>query len=152
MADYPKQLQELIDLIGTYTDESERAQILIDYARRFKPVPEAIARRPYSEDRRVKYCESEAYVWAIEQPDHTLKFYFAVENPSGISAKALATILDKTLSSQNPEEVAAVTPDIVEKIFRQNISMGKGLGLGSIVNAVRQFAREYIHKQAVQSR
>ena len=32
------------------------------------------------------------------------------------------------------------TPDIVEKIFRQNISMGKGLGLMSMVQAVRSLA------------
>ena len=35
---------------------------------------------------------------------------------------------------------AQVTPDIVEKIFRQNISMGKGLGLMSMVQAVRTLA------------
>ena len=43
-------------------------------------------------------CESDAYVWALKKPDDTLKLYFAVENPSGVSAKALAAILDKTLS------------------------------------------------------
>jgi hypothetical protein len=37
-------------------------------------------------------------VWALKKPDDTLKLYFAVENPSGVSAKALAAILDKTLS------------------------------------------------------
>jgi sulfur transfer protein SufE len=79
-------------------------------------------------------------VWALRQPDGTLKLHFAVENPSGVSAKALATILDKTLSGLPAADIATVTPDIVERIFRQNISMGKGLGLMSMVQAVRSLA------------
>ncbi len=113
---------------------------------------ENIARRPYPEEHRVKYCESEAYVWAEEQPDRTLRFHFAVENPSGISAKALAVILDKTLSGQDPEDVASISPEIVERIFRQNISMGKGLGLSSMVQTVRQLASEYLKKERARSR
>ena len=77
----------------------------------------------------------------IKQPDGTLKLYFAVENPSGVSAKALAAILDKTLSGLPASEIATVNCDIVEKIFRQNISMGKGMGLMSMVNAVQALAR-----------
>ena len=67
-----------------------------------------------------------------------------MENPSGISAKALATILDKTLSGLPAAEVATVTPDLVERVFRQNISMGKGLGLMSMVLAVRALAERAI--------
>jgi sulfur transfer protein SufE len=77
----------------------------------------------------------------MKQPDGTLKLYFAVENPSGVSAKALATILDRTLSGLPPSEIATVDSGIVEKIFRQNISMGKGMGLMSMVNAVQALAR-----------
>ena len=76
----------------------------------------------------------------MKQPDGTLKLYFAVENPSGISARALAAILDRSLSGRPAAEVAEVTPDIVERIFRQNISMGKGMGLMSMVQAVRSLA------------
>jgi len=36
--------------------------------------------------------------------------------------------------------MAQVSPEIVEKLFRQNISMGKGLGLMSMVQAVRTLA------------
>ncbi len=86
-------------------------------------------------------CESEAYVWARLQPDGTMKLYFAVENPSGISAKALAVMLTKTLSGLTPAEIATVSPEIVEGLFRQNISMGKGMGLMSMVGAVRTLAQ-----------
>jgi sulfur transfer protein SufE len=79
-------------------------------------------------------------VWALKQPNGTLKLHFAVENPSGVSARALGAILDRSLSGLPPEQIAEVTPDIVEQIFRQNISMGKGMGLMSMVQAVRSLA------------
>jgi len=64
-----------------------------------------------------------------------------VENPSGVSARALAAILDRTLSGLPASEIARVGPDIVERIFRQNISMGKGMGLMSLVQAVQALAK-----------
>ena len=77
----------------------------------------------------------------MKRPDGTLKLHFAVENPSGISARALATILDKTLSGPPAAEIAAINCDIVERIFRRNISMGKGMGLMAMVDAVRTLAK-----------
>ena len=86
-------------------------------------------------------------VWAMLRPDGTMKLYFAVENPSGISARALATMLDKTLSGLPPKEIAKVSPEIVERVFRQNISMGKGLGLQSMVVAVQALTRDALKRQ-----
>ena len=137
----PSKLQEVLELFASFDDPADRTTLLLGYADQFRQVPPSIATRPYAKTCLVPHCESEAYVWAILQPDQTMKLYFAVENPSGVSAKALATILDKTLSGLPPEEVAKVTPDIVEQIFRQNISMGKGMGLMSMVGAVQALAR-----------
>lgn len=125
-------------------DPASRADHLIDVADQFREVPENIQKRPFPEARRIPYCESEAYVWVVPNADGTIELYFAVENPSGISAKALAAILDQTLSGRPAEEAAALDPNLVEKIFRQNISMGKGMGLMAIVQAVRQEAGKII--------
>jgi cysteine desulfuration protein SufE len=134
-------LTALLDTFEMFSDPADRTTLLLDYADQFRPVPPEVATRPYAKAHQVPQCESESYVWARTQPDGTLKLYFAVENPSGVSAKALAAILDKTLSGLTPDEVASVSPDIVERVFRQNISMGKGLGLMSMVEAVRSLAR-----------
>ncbi|HTM25072.1 MAG TPA: SufE family protein [Vicinamibacterales bacterium] len=133
-------LQQLVDMFQMF-DTADRTQMLLSYADQFKDVPPEIARRPFPAAHQVPQCESDAYVWAVKKPDGTLQLYFAVENPSGVSAKALATILDKTLSGLPASDIATVTCDIVEKIFRQNISMGKGMGLMSMVNAVQTLAR-----------
>lgn len=119
-----------------------RGEMLLDYAARFHEVPPEVARRPFPPANRVPACESDADVWAVLQPDRTLELHFAVESPSGVSAKALAAILDRALSGLPPDAVAAVTPDIVPEIFRANISMGKGMGLMSMVRAVQTVARQ----------
>lgn len=135
-----KKLDDVLETFAAFSDPADRTSLLLSYADLFKEVPSSVAARPFDKSHLVPHCESEAYVWAIKQPDGTLKLYFAVENPSGVSAKALAAILDRTLSGSTPDVVAQVTPDIVEQIFRQNISMGKGMGLMSMVQAVRALA------------
>jgi cysteine desulfuration protein SufE len=143
----PATLPDLLELMAGITDPAERASVLISFADQFREVPPEVAERPFDRSHQVPQCESDAYAWALRQPDGTLKLYFAVENPSGISARALAVILDKTLSGRPAAEIAAVSPDIVERIFRQNISMGKGMGLMSMVLAVQALARRAAEDQ-----
>jgi cysteine desulfuration protein SufE len=133
-------LDQLVEMFQMF-DPADRTNLLLSYADQFRDVPREIATRPFPKSHQVPQCESDAYVWARRQPDGTLKLYFAVENPSGVSAKALAAILDKTLSGLPASEIAHVNTDIVEKIFRQNISMGKGIGLMSMVQAVAALAK-----------
>lgn len=138
---YPGSLQAVLDTFAMFPDMADRSNLLLSYADKFREVPPEIATRPFDSRHLVPHCESEAYVWAVAQPDGTLKLAFAVENPSGISARALAAILDQTLSGLPADEIARIDPDIVEQIFRQNISMGKGMGLMSMVQAVRALAK-----------
>jgi cysteine desulfuration protein SufE len=136
----PQKLDQLVEMFQMF-DPADRTNLLLSYADQFRDVPREIAARPFPKSHQVPQCESDAYVWARRQSDGTLKLYFAVENPSGVSAKALAAILDKTLSGLPASEIAQVNTDIVEKIFRQNISMGKGIGLMSMVQAVATLAK-----------
>lgn len=138
---YPPQLQRLLETFDLFPDPTDRTAMLLSYADQFREVPSDVAQRPFPKSRQVPQCESDAYVWALKQPDGTLKLHFAVENPSGVSAKAMATILEKTLSGLTPSEIAEIDSAIVERIFRRNISMGKGMGLMAMVEAVRALAK-----------
>jgi cysteine desulfuration protein SufE len=137
----PQKLDELLDMFDMFPDPADRTGLLLSYSDQFREVPPEVAARPFDQRHQVPQCESDAYVWAVRQPDGTLNLYFAVENPSGVSARALAAILDRTLSGLPAAEIATVTPEIVERIFRQNISMGKGMGLMSMVGAVQALAK-----------
>jgi len=142
MADYPEKLRKLIRLIQSAGDRAERIQLLIDISRRYRPAPESIATRPYDEQYKVPACESQAYAFAEEMPGGTLRFHFTVDNPQGISAMAMAVILDEALSNQPLPQVAAVPRDIVYEIFGRELSMGKSMGLMGMVSMVANYAKK----------
>jgi len=141
MAELPRKLAELVETLELL-DRSDRIAVLIDVAERFRDVPERIARRPFAEEHKVPACESEAYVWAEPRNDGTLTFHFAVENPQGISAKAMAVVLDDALSGAPLVEVAHIPGDVVYKIFGRELSMGKSMGLMGMVGMVATLARK----------
>ena len=151
MPDYPHTLAELIEDFESITDRRERQEMLIETADRFNDgtrVPPEVATRPYPEDHRVPACESEAFVWAVENPDGTQKFYFDVLNPQGLSAMAMGVILDETLSGQPPEQVAQIPMDMVFQIFGHEISMGKGQGIMGMIAMVQAMARQQAEANA----
>jgi cysteine desulfuration protein SufE len=147
MENYPPKLKEILENFQGITDRAERTDLLIYYGDQFRPVSDEIAQRPFSEEHRVPACESEAYVWARAHPDGTLMFYFAVENPQGLSARALAYILETTLSGASPQQAEAVSPEIVFTLFGNDLSMGKGAGLTGMVAMVQNLAHEQVKKQ-----
>jgi cysteine desulfuration protein SufE len=139
----PEKLTQTLEMLEMVPDRSERIQLLIDIADRFEDVPPRISRRPFPREHQVPACESEAYVFGEERPDGTLDFHFAVENPQGVSAKAMAVLLDETLSGAPPAQVAEVPQDIVYKVFGRELSMGKSMGLMAMVGMVATLAKKY---------
>jgi len=139
-AKIPARLAEFLADLEALGDRSERIEALIGIAKRYRPVPPEVATPPYDELHKVPACESQAYVWALPQDDGTLRFHFAVLNPQGISAMAMAVILDENLSGAPVAEVAAVPSDIVYTIFGRELSMGKSMGLMAMVTMVRAAA------------
>jgi cysteine desulfuration protein SufE len=142
MPEAPGRLSDVMEALAAVSDPADRADMLVGLANRFVEVPPDVARRPFPPRHLVPGCESEAYVWGVLGANGTLDLYFAVDNPSGVSARALAVILGRALSGEVPSEIAAVSPDIVYDIFRRDLSMGKGLGLMSMVSAVKATARQ----------
>ena len=143
MSEYPSKLEQLLENLELAYDRDERIQMLIDIADRFKGVPDHIARRPYPKSHLTPACESEAYVWSEALPNQSLRYHFAVETPQGISAKALAVILSETLSGEPLVKVAQVPGEVVYKIFGRELSMGKNMGLTSLLSMVQACARRY---------
>lgn len=144
MSNYPKKLNDFLDNLSIIKDQQERINILIDCADKFKEVPPEIAKRPFPEENKILFCESGAYVWTNLQQDGTVKFYFAVENPQGISAMALSSILDITLSGETPENILKIPDDLVNKIFGESLSMGKNMGLTGILQKIRRDVKNFL--------
>lgn len=146
MAQIPEKLAEVLEDFESITDRTERSEYLIEIADRFADVkvPPEVATKPYDEAHRVPACESEAFVWALEQPDGTIKYWFDVLNPQGLSAMAISVVLDETCSGQPLAQVAAVDSSIVFTLFGREVSMGKGQGLMGIVSMVKYEAERRI--------
>jgi cysteine desulfuration protein SufE len=143
----PEKLTDTLETIDMVPDRAERIQLLIDIADRFREVPPEIARRPFPQESLVPACESQAYVFSEERPDGSLDFHFAVENPQGVSAKAMAVILEEALSGEPPEQVAEVPQDIVYRVFGRELSMGKSMGLMSMVGMVSALAKKQVEER-----
>jgi sulfur transfer protein SufE len=170
---YPDKLREVLEIFAE--NPGERNQMLIEYSDQFQGVPDSIAARPYPLTHQVPHCESDSYVFyeLIDPPDSIdgdsnspngadsstgpagsagsrpprLKFHFAVENPFGVSARALSAILDSTISGLPADEIANMPiEDIVPTLFGKNISMGKGQGLLSIAAVVKKLAQRHAER------
>lgn len=146
MAQYPSRLADLVSLLRDL-DRSSRIDCLISIADRFQEVPERVAIRPFPAEHKVPACESEAFLWAEPIEGGRLKFHFAVENPQGISAKAMAVILDDGLSGEAPEAVLSVDGELVYEIFGRELSMGKSMGLMGMVSMVQNSARRLLDRK-----
>lgn len=154
MADFSKYPEKLREVLEIFVDNpGDRNSMLVEYSDQFEGVPERIATRPYPREHQVPHCESDSYVFveALEPqlgPDTPLKYYFAVENPFGVSARSLSAILDQTLSGLPARDIAAMPiDDLVTTLFGRNVSMGKGQGLLSIASMVKVFAQRYVAQQ-----
>ena len=138
----------LADVVADFesVDRTLRSEMLIEYADSFEEAPPAVATRPFPERNRAPRCESDAYVFTTDRADGTLKLWFAVENPQGLSAKAWAAIMDNTLSGQPLELVARVPQDVIFRIFGRDLSMGKGQGLIGMLELVQHEARRRLEQ------
>ena len=118
-----------------FPDRAERIEALIDIGRGFtNPGPDEV---PRTEAARVPGCESEVFLKATPQPDGSLAIRYAVDNPQGISAMALAQMLQEGLSGASPAEIAQVPEDFVYEVFGRELSMGKSMGLTGMIRMAK---------------
>ncbi len=131
-------LQGLLELAESLEslDRAERIETLTDYARRYQPVPEWVAGKPYPERNKVPGCESEVYAFMV--PDSGVRF--AVENRQGVSAMALAAILQEFFGGAWANEIEQVPDEIVYRLFGRELSMGKSMGLINMVATAKALA------------
>lgn len=125
----PPKLQSLLDDLAMFPDRADRIEALIALSQEYVHPSEADV--PRTEAARVPGCESEVFM-ALRDG----RFRFAVDNPQGVSAMALARILEEGLENRPAE----VPDDLVYTIFGRELSMGKNLGLTNMVRMVRQAA------------
>lgn len=136
----PPRLQEAVENLNFFEDRAERIDALISLAKQFDPVPPDVATRPYPEEHKVQGCESEVYVFARHEDG--VRIYVAVENPQGMSAMAMAVLLQQSLNGSSAEEIARVDENVVYEVFGRELSMGKSMGLMGMVRMIKILAKD----------
>lgn len=133
----PAKLQEYLDDLAIFTDRQDHIEYLIALSDDYKhPDKSSFVR---SDEKKVPGCESEVFIEAQPLGD-SVQYRFAVDNPQGISAMAMAAILQDSLSGAPTDQIAEVSEDVVFKIFGNELSMGKNLGLTNMVRIVKRLA------------
>ncbi len=145
MSEIPPKLARMREMFKNM-ERNQRIKMLIDIGAGYKEVPPDIATRPFPEERKVPACESQVYVWAVEEGEG-LKYYFAVENPQGVSAKATAALIDRTCSGVPPEQIVAIPTDIVYEIFGEELSIAKNMGLTNMLHMCKQEAKDFLERR-----
>lgn len=141
LSQYPEELHELLEIIRE-SPITDRNEILLDYSDRFEGVPEHIATRPYPESHRVVECESDVFVFTERGDNDVVNFYIAVENPQGVSSRALSAILSENLNGVPLAKIESIPETLVFELFGRNVSMGKGAGMMGIIKLLKYFARQ----------
>ncbi|HQX75580.1 MAG TPA: SufE family protein [Thermoflexales bacterium] len=137
------------DWVAIRTNPGERTAMLIEYSDQFVSAPASVAAKPYPESARVPHCESETFVFMQPEPEDRLKFFYAVENPFGVSARSLCAIFDQTINGLPAQEIAAMPiEDIVPTLFGKTVLMGKGQGLLGIAAMMKARAQGFLKSKA----
>lgn len=130
----PAALKEVLDDLALFPDRADRIEALIEMGSEYKNFSGQEV--PRDEARRIPGCESEVFFLATDRPEGGTDYRFAVDNPQGISAMALAVILQRA-SGSSREEIAAIPEDLVYRIFGNELSMGKSMGLNNMLRVLK---------------
>ena len=141
---YPTEIQDILDELSHFQERRDRIEILVSLADQFKGVPPSVAQEPFPIERKIPGCESEVFLWTCLS-DGMMHLEFAVQNPQGLSAKALAYILKMGLDGRPPSDAKLLDDDLVFSLFGTELSMGKSLGLTNMIRSVRSQALSLIN-------
>lgn len=132
-------LRELLEELDLFRERQDRIEYLLALAGEYvRPGPDEV---PRNSSHRVSACESEVYVASLPV-GHGRRFRIAVDNPQGVSAMALAVMLEQGLSGRPPSEVEQTPDDLALTVFGRELSMGKSAGLREMVRMVKLEARK----------
>lgn len=135
-------LSSLTNELSMIDDRELRADLLIEFAEKYKVASPDVAKTPYPPENKVPACESDAYVWVTKEDSGALYPHFVVQNPQGISAKALAAVITEALAGTTKDAYKELDDSLVDKVFGRTISMGKGQGLMGMIRLVKFLAEK----------
>jgi cysteine desulfuration protein SufE len=134
--DLPARLSEIVEEFRD-SDRDEKLELLLDYADRLPPLPEAL--RGHQNMEQVHECMSPVFVYA-EREGAGVCFYVDVPEEAP-TTRGYASLLSEGLRGCTPEQVAAVPADFIQEMGLHRVLSPQRLnGIGAILAYMKRQA------------
>jgi cysteine desulfuration protein SufE len=126
---------EVIEEFAFFDDWMERYQYLIDLGRRLPELPEA----DRVDANKIRGCQSQ--VWFVAEKRDGRLYFRAISDAAIVSG--LIAVLLRIYSGREPRDILDTPQDFVAALqLQQHLSPTRSNGLASMLDAIRDFARQ----------
>lgn len=130
---------EIIDEFESFDDWLERYELIIDYGKGLKPMPEA----DKNDRNLIDGCQSKVWFTA-EMQDGKLIY---TGDSDAILVKGIVALLISVLSDQTPEEIVQADLYFIDRIgLREHLSPTRSNGVAAMLKQMRLYALAYQSK------
>lgn len=130
---------EIIDEFESFDDWLERYELIIDYGKGLKPMPEA----DKNDRNLIDGCQSKVWFTA-EMQDGKLIY---TGDSDAILVKGIVALLISVLSDQTPEEIVQADLYFIDRIgLREHLSPTRSNGVAAMLKQMKLYALAYQSK------
>ena len=127
---------EVIEDFSMYDEWLDKYEYLIDLGHKLEPFPEELK----TEDRLIKGCQSRVWLDTTVDGD---RLVFRADSDA-IITKGIISLLIGVYSGRTAREIAEDDFSFVEQLgLRENLSPTRANGLASMIETIRETARQY---------
>ena len=138
VSEWPAALQEIIEDFQDCFDRMERYELLFEYAKR---MPHPLPNEEWTEENRVKGCQSEAHVECII--DANTGFHIRGAADAQL-VQGLMAVLAIGVDGLSPSEVAQLTPKFVDEMnVKASLTPSRANGFLNLFEIIRSEADKY---------
>jgi len=114
-----------------------RLQLLLDYARRFPPLPDELAAARDEGLGRVEECQTPLFLWvAVDAGRVRIHADAPRESPT---VRGFVAFLMEALEGRSPTEVAALPDDLMERMgLHEVLGAVRARGLGAVLRRIKR--------------
>ena len=141
MSEWPVALQEIIEDFQDCFDRMERYELLFEYAKR---MPHPLPDEEWTDENRVKGCQSEAHVECIIDADTGFHIRGGADAQL---VQGLMAVLAIGVDGLSPSEVAQLTPKFVDEMdVKASLTPSRANGFLNLFEIIRSEAEKYTNQ------
>ena len=130
-------IEKIINEFNQFDDWEDKYTHII---KRGKSLPE-MQEELKTEDNKVKGCQSQVWMSAVLNDDHTLSF---VADSDAMIVKGIVSLLVEVYSGEKPAVIIAHKPEFIKQIgLDEHLSPSRTNGLFSMIKQIKYYATAY---------